>query len=55
MRSKSLFIKYSIGEKDSIANLCHVKAGISWQDLTKKEYLSNKKIEKLLFQLLDSL
>jgi len=42
-------------KKDSIANLCHVKAGIGWQDLTKKEYLSNKKIEKLLFQLIDIL
>ena len=39
--NKSLFIKYSIGEKDSIANLCHVKARIGWQGLTKKEYLSN--------------
>ena len=39
--SKSLFIKYSIGEKESIANLCNVKARIGWQGLTKKEYLSN--------------
>ena len=39
--NKSLFIKYSIGEKDSIANLCHVKARIGWQGLTKKEYLLN--------------
>ena len=39
--SKSLFIKYSIGEKESIANLCYVKARIGWQGLTKKEYLSN--------------
>ena len=39
--SKSLFTKYSIGEKESIANLCYVKARIGWQGLTKKEYLSN--------------
>ena len=38
---KSLFTKYSIGEKESIANLCYVKARIGWQGLTKKEYLSN--------------
>ena len=39
--NKSLFTKYSIGEKESIANLCYVKARIGWQGLTKKEYLSN--------------
>ena len=39
--TKSLFTKYSIGEKESIANLCYVKARIGWQGLTKKEYLSN--------------
>ena len=39
--SKSLFTKYSIGEKESIANLCYVKARIGWQGLTKKEYLSD--------------
>ena len=39
--NKSLFIKYSIGEEESIANLCNVKARIGWQGLTKKEYLSN--------------
>ena len=39
--TKSLFIKYSIGEKESITNLCNVKARIGWQGLTKKEYLSN--------------
>lgn len=38
---KSLFTKYSIGEKESIANLCYVKARIGWQGLTKKEYLSD--------------
>ena len=39
--NKSLFTKYSIGEKESIANLCYVKARIGWQGLTKKEYLSD--------------
>ena len=39
--NKSLFIKYSIGKKESIANLCYVKARIGWQGLTKKEYLSD--------------
>ena len=39
--TKSLFIKYSIGKKESIANLCYVKARIGWQGLTKKEYLSD--------------
>ena len=39
--TKSLFTKYSIGEKESIANLCYIKARIGWQGLTKKEYLSN--------------
>ena len=39
--NKSLFTKYSIGEKESIANLCYIKARIGWQGLTKKEYLSN--------------
>lgn len=39
--NKSLFTKYSIGEKESIANLCNVKARIGWQGLTKKEYLLN--------------
>ena len=39
--NKSLFTKYSIGEKESIANLCYVKARIGWQGLTKKEYLLN--------------
>jgi len=38
---KSLFTKYSVGEKESIANLCYVKARIGWQGLTKKEYLSD--------------
>ena len=41
--TKSLFTKYSIGEKESIANLCYIKARIGWQGLTKKEYLSNGK------------